>query len=268
MDAKLRYKILIVEDDSEHAQELRAYINDSEDFVVVRITDSAEEAFRLAKTSLPDVMIVDLELTEGDGIQLLEKIRAAESELQVVPFLYVITGNSSGVIIDRVKDGLADFVVRKDNPSYGAEHILSFLRIVASKFHRNRTPKLKRLRSDADKEEMLRARIDTEFDYYYQHLSSSARDFMADALYEVLQLPDIRNFKSKDIAAIIAKKHRRTTTAVSKALERWVDRAFTETALEDLQKVFPHYISTKKTKPSVKDFISITAEKIRKESIG
>ena len=267
MAEKLKYKVVIVEDDALHAQELRTHINESDDFVVSRITDSATEAFRLVKTMLPDVMIVDLGLAEGDGVQLLEKIRTTSNELPIMPFLYVTTGNSSEVITDRVKDGLADFVVSKDNPSYSAEHIHSFLKIVAPKFQRNKKPELKALLSDADKETMLRARISTEFDYYYQKLSSTANEYMADALYEVFHLSDMRNFKSKDIAAIVAKKHRRTNSSVSKALERWIDRAFTETALEDLRNVFPKYVSTKYTKPSLKDFLYITAYKIQKENI-
>ena len=53
-------------------------------------------AIYLARKNFPDTILTDLELTDGDGLQLLHEIRA-EKELQAIPFALLEGSVDSGM---------------------------------------------------------------------------------------------------------------------------------------------------------------------------
>jgi CheY-like chemotaxis protein len=53
-------------------------------------------ALYLARKNFPDVILSDLELVDGDGIQLLHEVRA-ETELQSIPFALMSTLAEAGL---------------------------------------------------------------------------------------------------------------------------------------------------------------------------
>lgn len=67
-------KVLIVEDESEYSGLLVQALEGVDRFVVVGVTGSEFEAYHLINERLPDIVIVDLMLDEGDGAAFLEEI--------------------------------------------------------------------------------------------------------------------------------------------------------------------------------------------------
>jgi CheY-like chemotaxis protein len=82
------FKILIVDDE----QDLREIL--SEDFALqgatVRTAKNGREAFELASEEMPHVILSDVRMPGGDGIELLQRIRAIYSTTP--PHFFLLTG--------------------------------------------------------------------------------------------------------------------------------------------------------------------------------
>ena len=120
MEKDKRYNVLIVEDKQCYWEPLKLCLNQSDDFVTMGVTGSESEALKLVKAGLPDVVIVDLQLTdgEGDGLQLLQQIRDLQGLIEISPYLLVLTNVKSERTWERLNDGLADISFSKNAKGY------------------------------------------------------------------------------------------------------------------------------------------------------
>jgi len=67
-------KVLIVDDHAILRQGLAELINDQEDLVVVGEADGPPQAIKIIAASLPDIAIIDLTLSGGDGLELCKHV--------------------------------------------------------------------------------------------------------------------------------------------------------------------------------------------------
>ena len=68
-----KWKILVVEDDTPVRHLITVSLS-AEDYAVIE-TRSATEAVQLAATQNPDIILLDLGLPDGDGVEVIEKVR-------------------------------------------------------------------------------------------------------------------------------------------------------------------------------------------------
>ena len=68
-----KWKILVVEDDAPVRHLITVSLS-AEDYAVIE-TRSAAEAVQLAATQNPDIILLDLGLPDGDGVEVIEKVR-------------------------------------------------------------------------------------------------------------------------------------------------------------------------------------------------
>ena len=268
MSCGKRYKVLIVEDDPNYSEPLKIHINKSEDFQVTAVTDSAIEAYKLVQTGLPDAVIVDLELNEGDGLKLLARIREDKDKLPIKPYLLVTTSYDSDTIKWTAQE-LADYFFRKQNKAYGPAEILDHLGFVSHHFYRNRKPEVKQIDSSLEKEKLIRRRIISELDQYYMSQSSPAKEYLIEAIYMVVNLSDykLRNLKIGKIIAEVGKEFKKSQQSVNVGIHRLINTAFLRTDPEDLEKLYEPYVDIGKGAPVMKDFILYIARKIKDEDI-
>lgn len=69
-------RILIVDDHPTLRRGLMALLEDEPDFVVVGEAEEADQALRMVEQLDPDVMLVDLSLKQGTGLELIEQVKA------------------------------------------------------------------------------------------------------------------------------------------------------------------------------------------------
>ncbi len=103
-------RILIVEDTPSQAELLRALLaGEGHD---LRIKDSAGGAFELVRTWDPDVILLDLELPDYSGFELMRQLRAASINTAVI----VITANASvNTAVEAMREGAVDFLMKPFN---------------------------------------------------------------------------------------------------------------------------------------------------------
>jgi two-component system chemotaxis response regulator CheB len=81
-------RALVVQESSMARQQLISVLERDRDITVVGPADTASEAIRLVHQGCADVVILDLQLTDGSGLQAIEQIMAANP----TPILLLATG--------------------------------------------------------------------------------------------------------------------------------------------------------------------------------
>ena len=98
---------LLVDDDTQYALALSELI-EQEDFQV-RICGNIEEALTYLKTHIPDVVLVDLLLPDGSGMELIHKIEALASHTRVL----VITAHAAlDSTVAALRAGVEDYLTK------------------------------------------------------------------------------------------------------------------------------------------------------------
>ena len=267
MDVDKRYKVLIVEDDIRYSEPLKMHLNQTEDFVTMAVTDSATEAFRLVKAGLPDAMIVDLQLREGDGVQLLQQIFDTSHELPIRPYTLALTSVMSERMRGRLNSGLADFTFSKKMKGYHPELLVGHLRAMSLEFDRNTMAKPQEVYSALDKDTLIRTRVERELDHYYIKPGNEAKEYLIDAVCIVISMPRQEKPVLKKIFAEVGKKYGKECYNVNIRISYLIHAAFIRTDETDLANAYRPYRDVHRGAPTNKEFIFYIADKIRSENI-
>ncbi len=118
---ELTYKVLIVEDDPSVCALLRNYLKDS----VFRLSEanSAQDGLNSIIEKRPDIIILDLGLPDGDGIQLVKSIR----EWSRTPILIMSGRVDDEDKVEALDAGADDYITKP----FSVTELLARLRVAA-----------------------------------------------------------------------------------------------------------------------------------------
>lgn len=101
-------RILAIEDDPVAAEALKLSI-ESLNYVLIDVVDEAEEFLRLVKATLPDVLLLDIDLgNEPNGIELAQQ---ATNQFDI-PFLYITSQHDSGTVDEAIASAPAAYITK------------------------------------------------------------------------------------------------------------------------------------------------------------
>lgn len=106
-------RVLIVDDNLLLAENLREVLEAALTGAEVTIAPRASSALSLARTRTFDVAIIDLQLPDGSGVDLIAPLRAAAPRVEII----LLTGNATveGAIA-ALREGAAGFILKSFNP--------------------------------------------------------------------------------------------------------------------------------------------------------
>ena len=120
-----RIKIFIVEDHPVYSLGLKELILQEDDMEVCGIAEDAENAWRMIRNSIPDVVIADLILKNSSGIDLIKNLKKLREDLPILVISmldemqyaerafaagasgYIMKHTASGSIVDAIRAVLA-----------------------------------------------------------------------------------------------------------------------------------------------------------------
>jgi two-component system sensor kinase FixL len=111
-----RVRVLLVEDDEQHAELVRRAF-DAAPTLVLDVARGLGEAKALIEASAPDLVIADLNLPDGEGIELVYGA--------AYPVLIMTSQGSEGTAVAAMKAGALDYVVKSDATFSDMAHIVS-----------------------------------------------------------------------------------------------------------------------------------------------
>ena len=102
-------KILIVDDHEMVRNGLSVMMERGEDFIVVGEAQNGKEAVELVSKLRPDVVPMDLRMTEMDGVEAMRQIRAKQDD---VNFLVLTTYDTDEYIFDAIQAGAKGYLLK------------------------------------------------------------------------------------------------------------------------------------------------------------
>lgn len=117
--------VLLVDDHELIRQGLRRAFERSADFEVVGEADSIADGFRKLETLVPDVVVIDMRLPDGSGLDLVKEARRRRADLGIV----VLTMYAGDEQLFGALDAGASAFVPKDTPT---DYVLSAARHAAA----------------------------------------------------------------------------------------------------------------------------------------
>lgn len=104
-------KILIVDDDPIVAQSLATILSAETDIEVAGIGASGEEAVRLFTEVAPDILLMDIRMPGGSGLEAAEEILAAHDRARIV---FLTTFSDDEYIVRALQMGARGYLIKQD----------------------------------------------------------------------------------------------------------------------------------------------------------
>ena len=103
-------KVLIVDDDKTLALDLSHTVSGWG--YDVRVAETVSGALEAVKDWLPDVILCDLNLPDGSGMDIMKFVNLVNSEVLSVTFLFVSSEPATNVVTEALKLGADDYLIK------------------------------------------------------------------------------------------------------------------------------------------------------------
>lgn len=104
-----KFTVMILEDDVRASCTLEATINQHPDFNVVSLSESCSDALLQFDLYKPDLVFVDITLPDGNGINVMRKLREKKAECD---FIITTAERETSVLEEAVQLGVKDYLIK------------------------------------------------------------------------------------------------------------------------------------------------------------
>jgi response regulator of citrate/malate metabolism len=118
-------RVLVVEDEPVASRAHQAYVGRVDGFRVVGAAASARDAERLLRAGPVDLVLLDLHLPDGHGLELLRRVRAAGSTVDV---MVVSSARDAEVVRSAVAQGAVQYVLKPFTAATLRDRLLAYRR--------------------------------------------------------------------------------------------------------------------------------------------
>lgn len=140
----MKTKVAIVEDRSGICEELKLIVSATTDLTCVCVCRNAESALRCIPAAAPDVVIMDIHLPDGSGIECTARIKRALPNAQIVMFTI---HDDTDLIVRALEAGASGYLLKstpsaeilaaiRDVRNHGAPMNRDIARKLIESFHR------------------------------------------------------------------------------------------------------------------------------------
>lgn len=257
-------KILMVEDDVTVRRSFEIAIRNNGEFSLVGMTGKQSEAIRMLLELPVDVLLLDLELEEGDGIHLLEEMRR---KMERLPEIITVTNTGSESVLSCVRELGSDFVYQKHNGAYSPANVLEIIQMTYPYYKKKSTDHMQVLAAEYNLEK------EREYQFLYVrhelermgfHSKKRGTGFLAEAICMALENKGDKKLQiTNDIYPVLAEKHGVSVGGVEKGMRDAIEYAWQEANMINLVRYYPHRWDSEMGRPTNAEFIANMVEKFR-----
>ena len=252
--------IMLVEDDANECAIYKNILKDREDVKIVCITNSSSKALEEYDIRKPDAIILDLELTdgEGSGFDFIESMN--ERPKDKLPKIVVTTNVHSTAVYDYCHNNNIDFVFYKKQKNYSRENVISTIILLNNYDATNRVVSIQQ--DEGKLETTIYNKINKELDLIGVGTHLHGRKYLCDAIYFIVNSGD--NSKVSIVQHLVS-KYKKSSSTISRAMQNAILHAWRITPIEDLTKYYTARVNYETGVPTPTEFIYYYSDKIRKE---
>lgn len=253
-------KIVMIEDDLFEIQRFTKYFEEVPDVELVAAVDGASNGLEAVVVNQPDAVILDLELKEGNGIQLLPKLKS----LFVAPFVVVTTWTTDPTTLQNVRANGAGFVQPKSMVGYaenGPRMVAELLREMRP-YMRETPVSAAPFGTIVDPDQIKRREVVEALGRIGMAAGTLSQSYLVDSILIANKREGFLVDMDNEIYPALIAKYHVTRASLERAMRGRIERTWDTTDPETLQREFTQYINPKKGKPELKEFIGYYASRL------
>ena len=255
--------LLIVEDDIDECNILKNYINTREDIKLIGIANSTNKALEYVKTHIPDAIILDLELNngEGSGLEILENIK--NMQLDIKPIIVITTNISSKTVYTFAHKNGADLIFHKLKDDYSPELVINNILLLnktrnTSKFINSQNFKTEETINDYRNK--ISNRINRELNLIGISSHLIGRKYIHDSIIYIIE----NNQEKENVFLHLAKVYKKGNSTIGRSIQTAIEHAWRKSSIEDLQKYYTAAVNYNTGVPTPTELIYYYVDKIKK----
>lgn len=250
--------ILLIEDDMDTCNRISNYIASKDNMDLAGVTNNSYVGIQYVQNTLPDAVILDLELHHGGGNGLFFLSDLNKLGLEKKPYILVTTYNSSKITLESARRLGADFIIGKYEDSYSPESAVDFLEQLLPMIEMTESTSNTSYMKDNQKdlEQGLIRRIHRELELIGINPKVVGYKYLTDAIMITIDGP------TTNISQILGNKYKKSNSSVERAMQNAINRAWNSNDTETLLNCYTAHINPDRGMPTIKEFIYFYAEKI------
>ncbi len=251
MDASV--KVLIVDESTEERRILRERLQ-SEGFATVAEASNGESALQSILTNTYDVVILDIWLSQLDGISVIRRVKEKISQKSCPLFILVSSSTNSKLLMEANHAG-ADICLIKP---YGLDNMMEHIRSL-TEIRQKETPITESFQAVPD--------METQVTKIIHQIGVPAHikgyQYLRSAILMTVMDNEIINSVTKVLYPSVARKYDTTTSRVERAIRHAIEVAWDRGDLETLNSFFGYTVQNSRGKPTNSEFIAMIADNLR-----
>lgn len=122
-------KIMLVDDHALFRSGLAGLLASQDDLEVIAQADNGQDAVRLAEEVMPDLILMDIHMSGGDGLEATRKIK---DQMPYVKIVMLTASDENDLLFEAVKAGAQGYLLKHLDPEVFLKEISAQLRGEAS----------------------------------------------------------------------------------------------------------------------------------------
>jgi DNA-binding NarL/FixJ family response regulator len=106
-------RVLIVDDHAHAREAIREHLSEYDDFLIIGEAENGHEAIFLADELKPDLILMDINMPDLDGLKTTKRIKEKHPEIIIV---ILTVSEDSTHLFEALKQGAQGFLIKKVNP--------------------------------------------------------------------------------------------------------------------------------------------------------
>lgn len=255
--------IMLIEDDTSICKRFAEYVDITPDISIMAVTNNSYRALELITESLPDAIILDLELNQGKGNGLLFLQELNKLSIPFKPFILITTNNSSTITYDYARQLGADFIMSKHQEDYSEKSAIDFLKMMKDIIQNNirsSHPDYTDEEAPNQREKRLTRLISIELDRIGISPKAVGYKYLTNAILLVI------DGHTSNLCTTIGKKFSKTDASVERAMQNAINSAWRSNDIDELLKNYTARINSERGVPTLTEFVYYYANKIKNDT--
>lgn len=231
---------------------------------ILAAVDDGEEAFKAVCKYKPDVLIIDVFITNIDGLEVLEQIKTNETIIDT-KVLFLTSVGSPRIINCAFSLGADYYLMKPYNPEIISKRVLQIAN--SNIFDNDSIENLEVINNNFDKYEVSSLENDVTDIIREIGIPAHIKGYQYIREGIIMSVNDINmlNFITKLLYPSIAKKFKTTSSSVERAIRHAIEVAWSRGKIEVIEDMFGYTVSAGKGKPTNSEFIALNSDKLRIE---
>ena len=256
--------VLLVEDDSKECDLYKNYFYTREDIKLIGITNSSKEALEYVKTHMPEGILLDIELNEGEGsgLEFLDELNTLKLDFK--PVIIVITNTTTPHTHLVARKNGADLIISKLKADYTPELVINNLLIYRksiSTITSSKQTNAINVETVSERSARISDRINRELDLIGISVHLKGRKYIHESLMYLLEE---KNTNANTAFIHLTKKYKTGKTTIGCAIQTAIEHAWRRSSIEDLKQHYTAVVDFNIGVPRPIEFIYYYEDKIRK----